>query len=102
MVPGDRIEKQRGPVDCGDPNRNESMGTNSYVLEYCGELTNGTGLVQIASLTFLALDDFDYALRITGTAGLIGTPYLLGVAAVSPVPLAVSWSSDSLGPPFRL
>ena len=53
-------------------------------------LTDGGGLIQRASLTFLALDEFDYALRITGTAGTIGTPYTLGVAAISPVPLPAS------------
>lgn len=32
--------KQRGPVDFGDPNRDESMDTDSLVFEYRGELTD--------------------------------------------------------------
>jgi hypothetical protein len=54
--------------------------------------TTGWGGLQVASLTFMALDAFDYVLRISGHAGRIGAGYIFGVAAVSPVPIpAAAW-----------
>ncbi len=50
------------------------------------------GGLQEASLTFLALDAFDYVLRISSRAGRTGAAYTFGVAAVSPVPIpAAAW-----------
>lgn len=74
-------------------NREEvSTDVNGWVSLGGPVLTSGGGIVQVAALTFMALDAFDYALRVTGAAGLVGAPYVLGVAAVSPVPLpAAAW-----------
>ena len=37
--------KQRGPTDFGDPNRNESLETDSVVLEYRGALTESVSVL---------------------------------------------------------
>ena len=49
--------KQRGPVDFGDPNRDEDMDTDSWIFEYRGELT-GT-LSVLASARVDDNSDFD-------------------------------------------
>ena len=37
--------KQRGPIDFGDPNRDESLDTNSAVLEYRGAITESVSVL---------------------------------------------------------
>lgn len=37
--------KQRGPVDFGDPNRDESLDADSFVLEYRGELSEAVSVL---------------------------------------------------------
>jgi vitamin B12 transporter len=49
--------KQRGPVGFGDPNRDEDMNTDSYILEYRGELTSALSV--LASARFDDNSDFD-------------------------------------------
>ena len=70
----------------------DSTDSNGWVSQGGPVFTSGDSFIQEASLTFLALDAYDYALRVAGTPGWIGTTYALGIAAVSPVPLpAAAW-----------
>jgi hypothetical protein len=72
--------------------REEGSTDSDGWLSQGAAATTGHGGLQVASLTFLALDAFDYVLRISGHAGRVGAGYVFGVAAVSPVPIpAAAW-----------
>jgi vitamin B12 transporter len=49
--------KQRGPVGFGDPNRDEDMDTDSFIVEYRGDLTQTVSV--LASLRHDDNSDFD-------------------------------------------
>jgi vitamin B12 transporter len=49
--------KQRGPIGFGDPNRDEDMDTDSWILEYRGELTSTLSI--LASARVDNNSDFD-------------------------------------------
>lgn len=67
-----------------------SIDSNGWMSQGGPILTTGNSYLQVAALTFFALDAFDYVLRVSGESGLVGTPYVLAVAAISPVPLPAS------------
>ena len=82
--------RDRGSVELFSRHE-DSTDANGW-LSHGAVATAGRGYIQTASLTFMALNAFDYVLRIGGHAGHIGAIYKFGVAAVSPVPLpAAAW-----------
>jgi len=82
--------KQRGPVDFGDPNRDENLDADSFVLEYRGELTDAVSV--LASARHDDNSDFD-----DKTTGRVSAAWRLNSGATK---LRAAYGSGIKNPTF--